>query len=201
MENVKLLPSDEYTEVENRVYLNPNLQVEQADKFIENYRTNQQAANQEIAQQTESLGTSVPSNEGGLLGAESYWASRYQTPQANSVAQNLRAAAQAAALNEALANEQAMWKQRYNDAYRAYQNRQNVKANRVYNGDNQSSWSGEIDLTPTDETSDNVTPDDTQPQAPPKESDYMITSEEQNQKIEEQTGIPAWWVNILKIFG
>lgn len=129
MENVKLLPSDEYTEVEDRVYLNPNLQVEQADKFIENYRANQQAANQEIAQQTEALGTSVPSNEGGLLGAESYWTSRYQTPQTNSVAQNLRSAAQAAALNKALANEKAMWQKRYQDAYRAYQRRANAKTN------------------------------------------------------------------------
>ncbi len=35
----------------------------------------------------------------------------------------MRAAAQADALNKALSNEQAMWKKRYNDAYRNYQKR------------------------------------------------------------------------------
>ena len=211
MDNTNLLPENEYSEFESRRYINPNLTVEATDSFIDKLRATQQANAQQTAQQTAALGTDVPSNEGGLMGAGSYWSSRYATPQNSSLAADLRATAQAKALNDALSNEQAVWKQRYQDAYRDYQKRQNAKANRAYNSnsgsgnsgnsDNQSGWSGETDLNPTDEALDNAVPDDTQPQAPPKESDYMITGEEQNQKIEEQTGIPAWWVNILKIFG
>lgn len=52
-----------------------------------------------------------------------YFTSRYQTPQTNSAVANLRATAQAAALNQVLSNEQEMWKKRYNDAYRDYQKR------------------------------------------------------------------------------
>lgn len=129
MDNYNLLPENEYTEFENRRYLNPNLQVTQTNDFINNLRNTQQANNQEIRQQTYNLGTSVPSNLGGLVGGEGYWTSRYQTPQTNAVIQNLRTAAQAAALNQALANEQAMWKKRYQDAYNAYQKRQNNKTN------------------------------------------------------------------------
>lgn len=204
-----ILPENEMTEVEGRVYINPQTGIDTTNAFIENLRQTQQANTQQIAQDTANLGTEVPSNLGGLTGGTGYWTSRYQVPQTNAVVANLRAAAQAQALNEVLANEQAAWKNRYQQAYRNYQSRQNAKANRAYssssssggNNNNQSGWGGEIDLTPTDEALDTSTSDNTQPQAPPKESDYMITSEEQNQKIEEQTGIPAWWVNILKIFG
>ena len=58
-----------------------------------------------------------------------YFTSRLQTPQTNSTVANLRATAQAAALNQALQNEQEIWKKRYQDAYRAYQKRMNDKAN------------------------------------------------------------------------
>lgn len=145
MENVNLLPSDEYTEVEERAYLNPNLSIRQANEFIENYRANQQAANQEIAQQTKALGTSIPSDEGGLLGAGSYWTSRYQTPQTNTVAQNLRTAAQASALNQALANEQAMWKKRYQDAYKNYQKKQYDAAKRASSGGGGTGGNGSVE--------------------------------------------------------
>lgn len=124
-----ILPSNEVKEFEERLYLNPNLQVEETTSFIDNLRNTQKANNQEIAQQTQALGTNVPSNLGGLTGAGSYFTSRYQTPQTNTVAQNLRAAAQADALNKALSNEQAMWKKRYNDAYRNYQKRGWNKSN------------------------------------------------------------------------
>lgn len=205
MDNI--IPTNEYTEVESRLYANPQIGLDETNTFIDNLRATQGQQNQEITQQTQNLGTNIPTNLGGLTGAEGYFTSRYSTPQTNATVANLRAAAQAKALNEVLANEQAIWKKKYQDTYRDYQKRQYDKANRVYSGgsggnnNNQSGWGGEIDLTPTDEVLDTSTPDDTQPQVPPKESDYMITSEEQNQKIEEQTGIPAWWVNILKIFG
>lgn len=119
-----ILPTEEYTEVEGRVYLNPNLQVDETNRFIENLRGTQQAQNQQIAQQTQALGTNVPTNLGGLGGGTDYWTSRIQTPQTNALVQDLRATAQAAALNQALQNEQEVWKNRYRQAYRNYQKRQ-----------------------------------------------------------------------------
>lgn len=129
-----ILPSNEVKEFEERLYLNPNLQVEETTSFIDNLRNTQKANNQEIAQQTQALGTNVPSNLGGLTGAGSYFTSRYQTPQTNSTVANLRSVAQAAALNQALSNEQAMWKKRYNEAYRDYQKRAWNKSNTTGGG-------------------------------------------------------------------
>lgn len=147
MENVNLLPENEYTEVEGRKYLNPNLSVERTNEFIDNLRSTQQANNQQIATDTQRLGTDVSSGLGGLTGAGSYFTSRYQTPQTNLVVQNLRAAAQADALNQAMQNEQEMWKKRYQDAYRAYQKRANSSGSggsggNGGNGDNTSTWQG-----------------------------------------------------------
>lgn len=124
-----IIPTNEYTEVEGRVYANPQIGIDETNAFIDNLRATQGQQNQEIAQQTLNLGTDVPSNIGGLTGANSYFTSRYQTPQTNSVVENLKAVAQAKALNDVLSNEEAMWKKRYNDAYRAYQKRSWNRAN------------------------------------------------------------------------
>lgn len=124
-----LLPESETTEVEGRLYINPQTGVDESNTFIENLRNIQQTNTQQIAQDTRNLGTDVPSSLGGLGGATGYWTSRYQTPQTASAIADLRTAAQAQALNEALANEQAAWKQRYQNAYRNYQKRQYAKAN------------------------------------------------------------------------
>lgn len=124
-----MLPENEYSEFESRQYINPQTGVDETNAFIENLRATQQANNAQIAKQTQALGTDVSSNLGGLTGGEGYWTSRYQTPQTNSAVASLRAAAQATALNEALANKKAAWDKRYQDAYRAYQKRQYVKAN------------------------------------------------------------------------
>lgn len=196
----QILPETEVTEFENRSYVNPQAAVDESGAFIDNLRQTQQANTGQIAQETYNLGTAVPSNLGGLMGGEGYWASRYQTPQTNATVANLRAAAQAKALNDVLANEQAIWKNRYQDAYRAYQKRSYDKANSGSgsNGGNTSSWDGESELIPTDTTGTSSTSDTT---PPPKEEDYYITGEEQNKKIEEQTGLPEWLVNVLKIFG
>lgn len=121
MDSYNFLPDNEVTEVEGRKYLNPNLVVDETNTFIDRLRNTQQANMQQTATQTQRLGTDVPSNLGGLTGAGSYWSSRYVTPQTSSAVSNLRAAAQAQALNQALANEQERWKQKYQDAYRAYQ--------------------------------------------------------------------------------
>lgn len=125
----QILPETEVTEVEGRTYVNPQAALGESDTFIDNLRQTQQANTQQIAQDTYNLGTAVPSNLGGLIGGEGYWTSRYQTPQTNATVANLRAAAQAKALNDVLANEQAIWKNRYQQAYRNYQKRQYDKAN------------------------------------------------------------------------
>ncbi len=125
----QILPETEVTEVEGRTYVNPQAALGESGTFIDNLRQTQQANTQQIAQDTANLGTEVPSNLGGLIGGEGYWTSRYQTPQTNATVANLRAAAQAKALNDVLANEQAIWKNRYQNAYRNYQKRQYDKAN------------------------------------------------------------------------
>lgn len=125
----QILPETEVTEFENRSYVNPQVAVDESGTFIDNLRQTQQANTQQIAQDTYNLGTAVPSNLGGLMGGEGYWTSRYQTPQTNATVANLRAAAQAKALNDVLANEQAIWKNRYQQAYRNYQKRMNDKTN------------------------------------------------------------------------
>ena len=116
-----ILPTNEYKEVEGRYYVNPQISLDESNTFIDNLRTSQGQQNQEIFSDTRMLGTDVPSNLGGLTGADSYFTSRYQVPQTNAAAANLRAAAQASALNQVLEDQQSMWKKRYNDAYRAYQ--------------------------------------------------------------------------------
>lgn len=124
-----ILNDNEFVEVEGRGYVNPQVALDESNAFIDNLRSTQQANNQQIQTDTYNLGTEIPSNLGGLTGAESYFTSRYQTPQTVSAVANLRAAAQASALNQALQNEQEMWKKRYNDAYRRYQKSQYDKSN------------------------------------------------------------------------
>jgi hypothetical protein len=130
MDNI--LPDNEYQEIEGRQYLNPQTGLDESNAFIENLRATQGQQNQQIASDTYNLGTDIQSVQGGL-GTNTpanmgYFTSRYQTPQTNSAVANLRAAAQAQALNEVLSNEQAIWKKRYQDAYRNYQKRQNARS-------------------------------------------------------------------------
>lgn len=156
----QILPETEVTEFENRSYVNPQAALGESDTFIDNLRQTQQANTQQIAQDTYDLGTAVPSNLGGLMGGEGYWTSRYQTPQTNATVANLRSAAQAKALNDVLANEQAIWKNRYQQAYRNYQKRAYNKANSGSgssggnNNGNTSTWDGEVDTeeSPTKES-------------------------------------------------
>ena len=119
-----MLPENEYSEIESRYYLNPQIALDESNNFIENLRSTQQQNTAQIARDTEQLGTAVSSNLGGLGGGTDYWTARYSTPQTNATVANLSATAQAQALNEVLSNEQEIWKKRYQDAYRAYQKRQ-----------------------------------------------------------------------------
>lgn len=209
-----ILPTEEYTEVDGRAYLNPQVALDESNTFIDNLRATQGQQNQEITSDTQMLGTDVPSNLGGLTGAESYFTSRYQTPMTNAAVNSLRATAQAAALNQILQNEQAIWKKRYQDAYRDYQKR---SYNKAYGGGsgssggsgsgndgNSSTWGGETDLIDTDEkkkTENTNTTDNSEKTAPPNPEDYYITGEEQTERIQERTGLPDWMINVLKIFG
>lgn len=141
MDNI--LPENEFVEIEGRQYLNPQTGLDESNAFIENLRATQGQQNQQIAQDTYNLGTDIQSVQGGL-GTNTpanmgYFTSRYQTPQTNSAVANLRAAAQAQALNEVLANEQAIWKKRYQDAYKNYQKRQ---YNRARHGSGSGSGTG-----------------------------------------------------------
>ncbi len=156
MDNI--LPDNEFVEIEGRQYLNPQTGLDESNAFIENLRATQGQQNQQIASDTYNLGTDVQSVQGGL-GANTpanmgYFTSRYQTPQTNSAVANLRAAAQASALNEVLSNEQAIWKKRYNDAYKAAQRRASTRSRGGGGGGtsggtgddgNTSTWGGEVD--------------------------------------------------------
>lgn len=114
-----ILKDNEYTEFEGRDYINPQVSLDESNAFIDNLRSTQQANTQQIKTDTYNLGTAVPSNLGGLTGGEGYFTARYQTPQTNTLVNDLRATAQASALNQILQNEQAKWRNRYNKARNA----------------------------------------------------------------------------------
>lgn len=143
-------------EQDDRRYINPQTALDESNAFIENLRNVQQQGTEEIVQDTYNLGTQVPSNLGGLVGSEGYFRSRYQTPQTNAIVSDLRAAAQAQALNEAMNNELAIAKQKYNNAYKAAQKRSRSR----------SSGGGGITTTtpyaPDTGFPDNVTEEDVQ---------------------------------------
>lgn len=130
----QILPTNEIIEVEGKTYTNPQTGIDETNTFIDNLRATQGQQNQEIMTDTQMLGTDVPSVQGGLIGPESYFTSRYQTPFTNATVANLRATAQAQALNEVLANEQAIWKNRYQQAYRNYQKRARARARAAASG-------------------------------------------------------------------
>ena len=130
-----ILPTEETIDYEDRLYLNPQIGLDESNQFIENLRETQDNNIAQIQTQTQRLGTDVPSSLGGLTGPGSYFTSRYATPQNLSTLQNLRTAAQATALNQVLENEEAMWKKRYQEAYRNYQSRAWNKQNNAGDGD------------------------------------------------------------------
>lgn len=123
-----MLPENETIQFEDRTYVNPEASLQEQNAFIDNLRNVQNQNNAEIATDTYNLGTAIPSNLGGLGGGESYFTSRYQVPQGVALANNLRATAQAQALNDILSNEQAMMKQRYTNAQRAARQRAAARA-------------------------------------------------------------------------
>lgn len=116
-------------EFETRDYVNPTVSRDEQLEFIDRLR---QASDENVARinaNTKALGSDLPSNLGGLTGAEATFEARYVTPQTNNIVANLRSVAQQTALTQALSNIQAEEKQRYNDAYRAAKVREYNKAN------------------------------------------------------------------------
>ena len=116
---------DQFSYTENdRRYINPQVSLAEQNAFINNLRNNQQDWTDETLSVTENLGTKIPSQLGGLTGGSGYFASRYQTPQTNSMVSDLRAAAQSQALSQLMNNEIAKAQKRYSDAYRAAKKRE-----------------------------------------------------------------------------
>lgn len=141
---------DDFSYTENdRRYINPQVSLNEQNAFIDNLRNTQQANTAQITQDTQNLGTEVPSNLGGLGGGTSYFKSRYQTPQTNSMVADLRATAQAQALSTLMSNEIAKAKKRYNDAYRAAKKRGNG------GGGGGNTNGNNLDKLTVDQTNDN----------------------------------------------
>lgn len=111
------------TVVDDQRYINPQVALDESNAFIQNLRDTQKANTAEIARDTYNLGTAVPSNIGSLGGSGSYFNARYQTPQTNTLIADLKATAQAQALNDAMNNAVAQAKERYNKAYKNYSKR------------------------------------------------------------------------------
>lgn len=154
--------NDFSNEFEGRRYIDPSVATTETNAFIDRFRETQRGNTQEISNQTEMLGTDVPSSLGGLTGAGSYFTGRYQIPQTNAVLQNLRTAALLAAANQAGKNELAMWQKRQQDAYNAYQRRQNRRGSggggSGGTGGGGIAPEGETEYTPTDYIVEGVTP-------------------------------------------
>ncbi len=127
---------DDFSYTENdRRYINPQVSLAEQNAFINNLRNNQQDWTAQNATVTHNLGSALPSNLGGLTGGSSYFASRYQTPQTNSMISDLRAAAQSQALSTVMNNEIAKAQKRYQDAYRAAKKRESANSNSGSNSD------------------------------------------------------------------
>lgn len=154
---------EEYYNFEERAYETPTQSRDEQTSFIDNLRTTQQATNAQIKTQTENLGTQIPSVKGGLTGPEGYFQQRYQVTPTNTLVADLKAAAQADALNKVLGNYGEQMQKKYNDAYRQYQKnraKRAAAANRAASsggtgggtgGDN-NKITGGTDLIPSRET-------------------------------------------------
>lgn len=149
---------DQFSYTENdRRYINPQVSLAEQNAFINNLRNNQQDWTDETISVTENLGTKIPSQLGGLTGGSGYFASRYQTPQTNSMVSDLRAAAQSQALTQLMNNEIAKAQKRYSDAYRAAKKRE-AAANSSGGNGNGGNGNGLADYL--EELKTNLNPDD-----------------------------------------
>lgn len=117
------MDSSEFNYFEDQAYINPKLSSGEQMAFIDKFRDIQNQNNQQIATDTYNLGKALPSNLGGLGGGESYFNARYQNDQVDDMVANLKTAAQAQELSDAMSNYQNQLKRRYSNAQRAYNRR------------------------------------------------------------------------------
>lgn len=127
--------NEETFSFEDRTYLSPTTSRDEQLSFIDTLRNTQAQNTAQINADTYALGSQLPSNLGGLSGAEETFAARYQRPQTEATVADLRTAAQQSALNQALANLRSAWKKRYNDAVLNYQRRAATPSNNNGNND------------------------------------------------------------------
>jgi hypothetical protein len=147
---------DDFSYTENdRRYINPQVSLAEQNAFINNLRNNQQDWTDETTSVTENLGTKIPSQLGGLTGGSGYFASRYQTPQTNSMVSDLRAAAQSQALSQLMNNEIAKAQKRYNDAYRAAKKREADANSNGGNGNDLAEYLKELKMNLNPDKSSN----------------------------------------------
>ena len=147
---------DDFSYTENdRRYINPQVSLAEQNAFINNLRNNQQDWTDETISVTENLGTKIPSQLGGLTGGSGYFASRYQTPQTNSMVSDLRAAAQSQALSQLMNNEIAKAQKRYNDAYRAAKKRESDANSNGGNGNDLADYLKELKMNLNPDKSSN----------------------------------------------
>lgn len=186
---------NEYLKVNDRYYTNPQLSVDKSEQFLEKLKTAQAEGNARIAQQTHNLGTDVPSSMGGLTGSGGVWRQRYQNPQINSMVADLKATAQAQALNETMSNLLAQKQQEYKNAYRSAYKKAAKKSGgsggNNSNTSNTSNWNGEIEDVIIDETTTTDT-DNNNTTTPPKVEDYIEDVDEQYKNL------PDAWRYILE---
>ena len=143
-----------YTENDRR-YINPQVSLAEQNAFINNLRNNQQDWTDETISVAENLGTKIPSQLGGLTGGSGYFASRYQTPQTNSMVSDLRAAAQSQALSQLMNNEIAKAQKRYNDAYRAAKKRESDASSNGGNSNDLAEYLKELKMNLNPDKSSN----------------------------------------------
>lgn len=115
----------EIVDFEGQRYVDPHLSQDERLAFANQLREMMGAETERIASQTKTLGTDVPSVQGGLSGANGYFAQRYQTTPVETQVRTLEAAARAKALNDLMSNYETQVKNRYNQAYRSAQRRAN----------------------------------------------------------------------------
>lgn len=151
---------DETITFEDRSYVNPQVSLAEQDQFLERFKDIQSQNQAQINQQTQALGSQVPSNQGGLVGAEGLWNVQYQRPQVNAAIENLRQSNQLQALNTVMSNEQNAMTNRLNQVKRAYYRalqEQNKRDRDKTNSSNSSnSPKGDVDLITSDTIAANL---------------------------------------------
>lgn len=148
----EIMNENEYLTVNDRYYVNPQLSVDESEQFLEKLKTAQAEGNARIAQETHNLGTDVPSSMGGLTGSGGIWRQRYQNPQINSMVADLKATAQAQALNETMSNLLAQKQQEYKEAYRRAYKKANAGNPTTNNPDDEE----KLDITTNPDKKDTV---------------------------------------------